>query len=229
MKKNILLALAFSVTFSIVSFAQGVSTPEVPRNYKPLAKELIPMPDSLTLQRIFPVIGQYQYTNQEGDIAQVTVSIDHDNKGVVWVNGLPQGKFKADLKLTPSTYKIPHQKTLVNDSLSVEVVENEIVDSEEKKPLVFSGKTLDEGTLLFDSSSNRLFVNLGGRYNEADPAAAFPELGTSDATGDVATSYNNTSVATSTAKNTFKKDKKTAPKGTIIILEKLIESAVTIE
>ncbi|ULT42494.1 hypothetical protein KRR40_02465 [Niabella defluvii] len=110
MKKNFLLAAVLSLTIAATSFAQVSTTPEVPRNYKPQPKELAPMPGELTDEMIFPVLGKYDYVNKEEKVASVTVTRDAENKGVVWINGMPQGKFKADLKQSPSTYKIPEQK-----------------------------------------------------------------------------------------------------------------------
>ncbi|MFI5186932.1 MAG: hypothetical protein ACHQF0_09420, partial [Chitinophagales bacterium] len=71
---------------------------------------LVPMPNQMTKEQIFPVIGQYQSNTNAGQ--KVTVTLDEQNKGIAWVDGLPQGKVKAVLKKSPATYKIPVQKTL---------------------------------------------------------------------------------------------------------------------
>ncbi len=78
----------------------------------------------------------------------ITITLDSANKGMVWVEGLPQGKFKAHLKKSPSTYRILSQKTE-------------------------TGKQVSEGTLLFDPATGILQIALGKDFDEADPAAIF--------------------------------------------------------
>jgi hypothetical protein len=51
---------------------------------------LVPMPNPITTEQIFPVIGQYQSTANADQ--KVTVTLDDQNKGFAWVEGLPQGK-----------------------------------------------------------------------------------------------------------------------------------------
>ncbi len=68
-----------------------------------------PMPEALTTEKIFPVIGKYQLTDKDGAASTVTVSLDPSNKGLIWIEGLPQGKIKAALRKSPATYKIPVQ------------------------------------------------------------------------------------------------------------------------
>ena len=70
---------------------------------------LVPMPSPITTEQTFPVIGQYQSTTNADQ--KVTVTLDDQNKGFAWVDGLPQGRVKAILKNSPATYKIPAQKT----------------------------------------------------------------------------------------------------------------------
>src|ERR1041385_7073600 len=70
---------------------------------------LVPMPNPITTEQIFPVIGQYQSTTNADQ--KITVTLDDQNKGFAWVDGLPQGKVKAVLRKSPATYKIPAQKT----------------------------------------------------------------------------------------------------------------------
>jgi len=106
-----------------------------------------------TTADIFPATGQFESsTNPEA--AHVTVTLDAENKGMVWVEGLPQGKIKAMLRKSPGTYKIPAQKAE-------------------------DGKDVAEGTLLFDKETNTLSIVIGKTYNDADPAAAFaaPAIG----------------------------------------------------
>ncbi|MDB5252585.1 MAG: hypothetical protein JWP27_1754 [Flaviaesturariibacter sp.] len=108
--------------------------------------KLLPMPEALTLQKSFPVIGTYQLSGTE-NAGTVSIALDSANKGIVWISGLPQGTFKAYLKKAPGTYRILSQKTS-------------------------AGKQIPEGTLVFDQETSTLNVALGA-YNEADPAAIF--------------------------------------------------------
>jgi len=102
---------------------------------------------AVTIEQIYPAIGQYQSTVNT-DAASVTITPDEQSKGVVWVTGLPQGKVKAMLKKSPATYRIPPQM------------------SED-------GKEIPEGTLIFDKDANTLQISIGKSFNEADPASAF--------------------------------------------------------
>lgn len=107
--------------------------------------KLLPMPGALTIEKTFPIIGNYQLN---GDSSQVTVTLDTVNKGIVWVEGLPVGKFKAYLKQSPATYRILGQTTT-------------------------TGRQIAEGTLLFDAATNTLNVAIGKAFDEANPAAIF--------------------------------------------------------
>jgi hypothetical protein len=78
----------------------------------------------------------------------VSVTLDSVNKGVIWVEGLPEGKFKAYLKKSPTTYRILAQKTNL-------------------------GKQIPEGTLHYDVEANALHIALGKSYNEEDPTGIF--------------------------------------------------------
>jgi hypothetical protein len=78
----------------------------------------------------------------------ITITLDSVNKGIVWVDGLPEGKFKAFLKKSPTTYRIISQKTNL-------------------------GKQIPEGTLYYDVQTNALNIALGKPYNEEDPTAVF--------------------------------------------------------
>lgn len=128
--------------------------------------KLQPMPEPMTVEQIFPAIGEYQpsaapapadstasasapaTTEPAAVTGNVKISIDDQNKGLVWVEGLPQGKIKAMLRKSPSTYKIPAQKTE-------------------------SGTDVKEGTLIYDKDTKTLSIILGKAYNDQDPAAAF--------------------------------------------------------
>ncbi|MEO7922590.1 MAG: hypothetical protein ABIR30_02860 [Chitinophagaceae bacterium] len=108
---------------------------------------------ALTTADIFPVIGKYE-SSSNPEAANVSIILDEQNKGFVWVEGLPQGKIKAMLRKSPGTYKIPAQKTE-------------------------DGKDVAEGTLIFDKESNMLSINIGTLYNTEDPASVFatPAIG----------------------------------------------------
>jgi len=125
--------------------------------------QLIPMPAPLTTEKIFPALGVYQLnvnaeatttsdvitaSNEVTPVANVTITLDSASKGIVWVDGLPEGRFKAYLKKSPTTYRIIAQKTNL-------------------------GKQIPEGTLIFDEASNTLNIALGRDFNEEDPAAVF--------------------------------------------------------
>src|SRR5678815_5921834 len=75
---------------------------------------------------------------------KVTVTLDDQNKGYAWVDGLPQGKVKAVLRQSPATYKIPAQKTE-------------------------SGTDVPEGTLIYDKDTKTISIMLGREYNDQDP------------------------------------------------------------
>ena len=107
---------------------------------------LVPMPNQMTTEQIFPVIGQYQSTTNADQ--KVTVTLDDQNKGLAWVDGLPQGRVKALLKNSPATYKIPAQKTA--DSSNV-----------------------PEGTLIYDKDTKTISIMLGREFNDADPGSVF--------------------------------------------------------
>lgn len=123
-----------------------------------------PMPEAIAIDQVFPVIGEYQATattaveatastpaaatETSAAVSNLKIVLDETNKGLVWVVGLPQGKVKAMLRKSPSTYKIPAQKT------------------EE-------GKDVKEGTLIYDKDTKILSISIGKAYNDADPAAAF--------------------------------------------------------
>src|SRR5215813_4769131 len=107
---------------------------------------LVPMPNPITTEQIFPVIGQYQSTTNADQ--KITVTLDDQNKGFAWVDGLPQGKVKAVLRQSPATYKIPAQKTE-------------------------SGTEVPEGTLIYDKDTKTISIMLGREFNDSDPASVF--------------------------------------------------------
>ena len=96
-------------------------------------------------KHFLPVIGSYATIDAA---TNVTVTVDEKNLGIVWISGLPQGSFKALLKKSPATYKIPAQKTA-------------------------EGKPIAEGTLVYDKEAKQLWISLGTAYNEENPTAPF--------------------------------------------------------
>lgn len=135
-----------------------------------------PMPEALTTEKIFPVVGKYQLTDKEGNQSTVTVSLDPNNKGLVWVEGLPQGKIKAALRKSPATYKIPVQPL---GEEAQEATETEMKDAKDAKGAktakVKKAKELPEGVLIYDKDANVLNVCIGCAFNNEDPAVAFAE------------------------------------------------------
>ena len=120
---------------------------------------LLPMPGQLTIEQTFPAIGTYQLNNSTNTTTatadnnvstagNLTVALDSVNKGIIWIEGLPQGRIKAYLKQSPATYRILSQKTA-------------------------SGEQVPEGTLVYDSTTHIINIALGTPYNEADPAGIF--------------------------------------------------------
>lgn len=118
--------------------------------------QLQPMPEALTIEKTFPVIGSYQLTAADGSSQNVTITLDSANQGIIWVEGLPEGRMKAYLRKSPGTYRILSQKSE-------------------------SGKQIPEGTLLFDPSTNTLNIALGKAFDVADPASVFTLNGNVDA------------------------------------------------
>lgn len=141
MKNTIFLAIA-AILFSVSVNAQS-TVDSIEAKYK-----LLPMPEALTVEKTFPVLGTYQLQTADSAKTKVTITLDSVNKGIVWIAGLPQGTMKAYLKKAPATYRIVAQKS-------------------------DAGKQIPEGTLVFDPETRALNIALGAAYNEADPAAVF--------------------------------------------------------
>ena len=120
-------------------------------NYDKAKYAMLPMPEPLTTEKIFPVIGKYDVTNKEGEASQLAISLDETNKGIAWIDGLPQGRIKANLRQSPATYKIPEQKL-----------------GEEK-----DAKTVAEGVLVYDKDANTFNLCIGCKYNAENPSEAF--------------------------------------------------------
>ncbi len=173
MKKTALFAGIFLMILSVTN-AQDTTKPVTiakPAFSSPTVDsiaakyKLQPMPEAMPIDQVFPVIGEYQptaapavepsttttttpATEAAPAVTDVKVVLDEQNKGIVWVEGLPQGKIKAFLRKSPSTYKIPAQTTE-------------------------AGTEVKEGTLIFDKDTKTLSVIIGKPYNDMDPAAAF--------------------------------------------------------
>ncbi len=92
-----------------------------------------------------PVLGTY--VSVDNDVT-LNLVVDTANMGIVWIEGLPQGRVKGLLKKAPATYKIPAQKTA-------------------------EGKSVAEGTLVYDTDAKQLWLTTGMAYNEKDPTASF--------------------------------------------------------
>ncbi|HVZ55665.1 MAG TPA: hypothetical protein VG870_03315 [Chitinophagaceae bacterium] len=149
MKKAAIFAAAlflFSMTF--VSAQETYASLKNPTVDSINAKyNLLPMPAPMAMDQVFPALGEYQ-SSMANAPASVKIVLDDQNKGMVWVEGLPQGRIKAMLRKSPSTYKIPAQKTA-------------------------EGNEVPEGTLVYDKDSRKLSICLGRPYNDQDPASAF--------------------------------------------------------
>jgi len=130
-------------------------------NWSPDKYKMLPMPEPLTTEKIFPVLGQYTVSSKDASVtttteatvetsasvSNVSITLDETNKGIVWVDGLPQGRIKAYLRKSPSTYMIPAQKTA-------------------------DDKDLAQGVLIFDRDANTLDVCIGCKFNSEDPASS---------------------------------------------------------
>lgn len=173
MKNTIFLFLAAFLMTATVKAQSTVDS--IAAKYK-----LLPMPEALTLEKTFPVIGTYHLSTATDSSSVVTISLDSASKGLVWIEGLPQGKMKAYLKKSPATYRILAQKTE-------------------------SGVQVPEGTLIFDPSTNTLNVALGKDFNDTNPEEVFA-LNTNAQNGEVAAEPTEVKVKTKT-KNAKTKNK----------------------
>ncbi|MGZ5285750.1 MAG: hypothetical protein ACXWV0_02105 [Flavisolibacter sp.] len=151
--KNTIFLFVAALFISVTASAQS-TVDSIRAKY-----QLLPMPEALTIEKSFPVLGTYQLTAADGSSQNVYVTLDSANKGMVWIEGLPEGKFKAFLKKSPGTYRVIEQKTE-------------------------SGKQIPEGTVYFDSSTSTLSVALGKKYDDADPIAVFNLAGDAQLAGE---------------------------------------------
>jgi hypothetical protein len=150
MKNTFFLAGLGIVLLSTVAHAQDTQNQSKNSGNKTVDSiiskyNLTPMPAQITTEQIFPVIGQYQSNNDKNE--KITVALDEQNKGLVWIDGLPQGKIKAILKKSPSTYKIPAQK--VGD------------------------KDIAEGTLIYDKDTKTISIMIGRPFDNQNPNSVF--------------------------------------------------------
>lgn len=151
MKKAAIIAGSLLFLFTATVNAQtepAKTTTDQWNNHNPEKYKLQAMPEAITLEKKFPVIGKYNLADKSGAASEVIITLDETNKGMVWVEGLPQGKFRALLRKAPGTYKIPVQKGA-------------------------DDKDLAEGVLIFDKENNTLNICIGCTYNMEDPASVF--------------------------------------------------------
>lgn len=189
MKKIAIITCAVALLFTASLKAQTDTvpvTPETPvtttekpmssdrwNNFDPAKYQLLPMPAPLTTEKIFPAIGSFDIATQESEVSNITITLDEDNKGLVWIDGLPEGRIKAYLRKSPGTYKIPEQK----------IGEDE------------NAKTVAEGVMIYDRDANMLNICLGCKYNSEDPAVVFlPEPTTEEQPGEEAAKKTTTKV-----------------------------------
>jgi len=144
---GIVLSLLSSTIQAQTTTWDAKKNPTVDSIMSPYEAKMLPARPALTTTDIYPVIGTYESATN-ADAPSVTITLDEQTKGVVWVEGLPQGRLKAYLRKSPATYKIPAQK-----------------DAE--------GKDIPEGTLIFDKDANTLSINIGKPYNMEDPSSVF--------------------------------------------------------
>jgi hypothetical protein len=163
MKKTAIIAGAAFLLFTATVNAQKDTVPaQQPKthtdqwnNSSPDKYKMLPMPEALSTEKIFPVIGKYNVTDKDGASTTATIALDPENKGIIWVEGLPQGKIKAYLRKSPGIYKIPVQKTE-------------------------DGKDIAEGVLIYNKDANTLDVCIGCGYNIEDPTVAFTSTTTTE-------------------------------------------------
>ena len=200
--KNFVLSAIAALLLSATASAQS-TVDSIAAKYK-----LVPMPEALTIEKTFPVLGTYQLnlppapavtgttsttttsttstdattattsTDVTAAPSTVTITLDSANKGLVWVDGLPQGKFAAYLKKSPATYRITAQKTQ-------------------------TGIDIPEGTLMLDPATQTLNIALGKAFDDVDPAAVFAVMNAATTTSDEVEVKVKTSKSKSKAKLTY--------------------------
>lgn len=173
--------------------------------------KMLPMPEALSVEKIFPVIGQYEIKNDKGATSTLNITLDETNKGIVWIDGLPQGRIKATLRKSPATYKIPVQP-LEAQQLTEE--------ADAKTAKNAKAKELPEGVLIYDRDANVINLCLGCKYNNEDPAAAFTSASQdTEATEEQAAADKNTKKNTKTKAPKVEKTKPVHYTGSKVIQE----------
>lgn len=104
----------------------------------------IDIPKANAGRHYIPVIGSYQNSVANSDLRNISITVDEQNPGKIWIGGLTPDKIYAVLKFYPGIYKIPEQDA--------------------------GNKNLPEGTLLYDDNNKQINIFLGGGYNDAIPA-----------------------------------------------------------
>jgi hypothetical protein len=104
----------------------------------------IDIPKANAGRHYIPVIGNYQNSVANADLKNISITVDEQNPGKIWISGLTGDKIYAVLKFYPGIYKIPAQDA--------------------------GNNTLPEGTLLYDDSNKQINIFLGAGYNDANPA-----------------------------------------------------------
>jgi hypothetical protein len=137
---------AISFLFAAILFAASANAQSTVDSIEAKYK-LLPMPEALTVEKTFPVLGSYQLSGATS--GAVTITLDSSNKGIVWISGLPEGRMKAYLKQSPATYRILAQKTDL-------------------------GTLVPEGAMVYMPETNTLNIELGKPYDEAAPTSVFP-------------------------------------------------------
>ncbi|MDI3322616.1 hypothetical protein [Pinibacter soli] len=79
--------------------------------------------------------------------SNVTITVDEQNPGKIWVSGIGDDKFYAYLKSDANIYKIPAQK--VSDK-----------------------KSISEGIVSYNETSKEVHIRIGSGFNDADPTAS---------------------------------------------------------
>jgi hypothetical protein len=79
--------------------------------------------------------------------SNVTITVDEQNPGKIWISGLGDDKFYAYLKTNADIYKIPTQK--VSDK-----------------------KSISEGIVSYNEASKEVHIRIGSGFNDADPNAS---------------------------------------------------------
>lgn len=159
MKKTFLAGIASLLLTFAVTAQEPTQPTEQKKHANPTVDSILskytlqPMPSQMTTEQIFPVIGQYQSSTNADQ--KITVTLDDQNKGFAWIEGLPEGRVKAILKRSPATYKIPAQTTA-------------------------EGNAVREGTLIYDKDSKVITVMIGRPFNDQDPASVFATTTTSN-------------------------------------------------